>query len=75
MGAKKRESDLNAEIEKYLESNEDLFTQNEELNEELDDLRNQHIGTLANSGSTSGDITEEKESHARTKALLTDYLA
>lgn len=42
----KREAELNKEIDKYLESNEDLFTQNEQLNEEMDELRNQQIKML-----------------------------
>ncbi len=38
--SKVHENELNEEIEKYLKSNEDLFNENEELNQELDDLRN-----------------------------------
>ena len=37
--AKAREDDLNAEIEKYEKTNEDLFDQNDALNTELDELR------------------------------------
>ena len=39
--ARKREEDLNNEIEKYMKSNDDLFDQNDALNEELDTLRNE----------------------------------
>ena len=37
------ENELRKEIEKYYRSNEDLFTQNEQLSKELDVLRSQQI--------------------------------
>ena len=87
--AKAREEDLNNEIEKYLKSNEDLFDQVDALNNELDDLRNEQIGTLAASNSQAtgvnppagaanpagaAELAEEKQKHITTQALLTDYM-
>ena len=94
--AKARENDLNNEIEKYLKSNEDLFDQVDALNNELDELRNEQIGSLSASNaqaaalnasslssvgssvttgaSPSPELAEEKQKHATTQALLTDYI-
>ena len=47
--SKAKEEDLNSECEKYLKSNEDLFDQVDALNNEIDELRNEQIGTLSNS--------------------------
>ena len=43
-----REGELRTEIEKYFKSNEDLFTQNENLSKEVDVLRSQQIQSIAN---------------------------
>lgn len=34
---------MQAELEKYVKTNEDLYTQNEQLNAEVDDLRNKEL--------------------------------
>ena len=47
--AKQRENELREECDKYVQSNEDLFNENEQINQELDDLRNQHISMLSTS--------------------------
>lgn len=63
---------MSKEVEKYLETNEDLFTQNEQLNEELDDLRNQMVNMMGGSkdGVTTLALEQEKKSHAATLAKL-----
>ncbi len=63
---------MSKEVEKYLETNEDLFTQNEQLNEELDDLRNQMVNMMggAGDGVTSLALEQEKKNHTATLAKL-----
>lgn len=39
--AKKREGELQEEVEKYAKANDDLFAENENLNQELDEARNE----------------------------------
>ena len=47
--------------------------QNEDLNIQLDELRNQQIGILA-ADSKSADLAAETQKHAITKSLLADYI-
>ena len=39
--AKAREGELQEEVEKYAKANDDLFAENENLNQELDEARNE----------------------------------
>ena len=71
--AKQRENELREECDKYVQSNEDLFNENEQINQELDDLRNQHISMLSTSNISQGAgaagvdaneaLEEEKKKH------------
>ena len=76
--AKGREEELNAEVEKYLKSNEDLFNENEQLNQELDELRDLQISSLSSKQDSAPQsnqaLEEEKKKHATTQALLSDYI-
>ena len=47
--AKKREGELQEEVEKYAKANDDLFAENENLNQELDEARNEQISMLSQS--------------------------
>ena len=79
--AKQREGELQEEVEKYAKANDDLFAENENLNQELDEARNEQISMLSQSNmssSAAGDdndaVAAEKKKHATTQGLLSDYI-
>lgn len=81
--AKERENELREECDKYVKSNEDLFNENEQINQDIDDLRNQHIINLSQSnlsaagGAASDDsvaLEAERKKHSTTQQLLSDYI-